>query len=127
MNSSLPSMSYPERTNPHTPEPKLPSTTEPTTKPAAEQSFSTTKAIFDPTLSNQVRLSALAASLAINLLLPFVNGVMLGFGEVFAKNVLVGWFGWDRMAGPWSAKKKTTGSVGVGVPLPSERKARTEL
>lgn len=37
---------------------------------------------------------ALFSSLAINLLLPFVNGVMLGFGEIFAKNVVVGWLGW---------------------------------
>lgn len=32
--------------------------------------------------------------MAINILLPFVNGVMLGFGEIFAKNVVVKWFGW---------------------------------
>ena len=30
----------------------------------------------------------------MNLLLPFVNGVMLGFGEIFARRVVTGWVGW---------------------------------
>ncbi|EMD34100.1 hypothetical protein CERSUDRAFT_117605 [Gelatoporia subvermispora B] len=55
---------------------------------------SATLAIFDGTLSTGARARALLASVAINLLLPFVNGVMLGFGEIFAKNVLVRWLGW---------------------------------
>jgi hypothetical protein len=38
--------------------------------------------------------------------LPFVNGVMLGFGEIFAKTVIVGWLGW----GPTVAT-----NVGLGV------------
>jgi len=41
---------------------------------------------------------AFASSLAINLFLPFVNGVMLGFGEVFAKNLMLGWLGWGSTA-----------------------------
>jgi hypothetical protein len=36
----------------------------------------------------------LFSSLSINMFLPFVNGVMLGFGEIFAKTVIVGWLGW---------------------------------
>ncbi len=32
------------------------------------------------------------SSLAINFLLPFVNGVMLGFGEIFAKNIVLEWW-----------------------------------
>lgn len=55
---------------------------------------SATMAIFDANLPLQTRLGALASSLAINCLLPFINGVMLGFGEIFAKNVVVGWLGW---------------------------------
>ena len=55
---------------------------------------SATMAIFDASLPIQTRLGALASSLAINCLLPFINGVMLGFGEIFAKNVVVGWLGW---------------------------------
>lgn len=55
---------------------------------------SVTLSIFDSTLSPTTRVKALLSSLAINLLLPFVNGVMLGFGEIFAKNVILGWLGW---------------------------------
>ena len=45
------------------------------------------------------------SSLAINLALPFVNGVMLGFGEIFAKNILLDRLGW----------KRTTIATNVGV------------
>ncbi|KAL4243733.1 hypothetical protein ABKN59_011452 [Abortiporus biennis] len=58
-----------------------------------------TFAIFDSSLSTKTRVLALFSSLAINVLLPFVNGVMLGFGEIFARNVVVGWFGWKRPGG----------------------------
>lgn len=57
---------------------------------------SATSAVFDTTLSKRTRVMALVSSLAINLLLPFINGVMLGFGELFAKNVVLGWFGWKN-------------------------------
>lgn len=56
---------------------------------------SVTLLIFDASLSTGTRVKALLSSLTINLLLPFVNGVMLGFGEIFAKNVLLGWLGWN--------------------------------
>ncbi|TCD70208.1 hypothetical protein EIP91_004388 [Steccherinum ochraceum] len=56
-----------------------------------------TSAIFDSNLSTKTRTLALVSSLAINLLLPFVNGVMLGFGEIFARNVVVKWFSWGRL------------------------------
>ncbi|KAI0346541.1 hypothetical protein BDW22DRAFT_1481573 [Trametopsis cervina] len=61
---------------------------------AHDKPVSATAAAFDSRLSTRTRVLAVASSLAINLLLPFVNGVMLGFGEIFAKNVLVGWLGW---------------------------------
>lgn len=61
-----------------------------------------TAAIFDSTLSTKTRVLALASTLAINLMLPFINGVMLGFGEIFAKNVVVGWLGW-RVPGSTAA------------------------
>jgi hypothetical protein len=32
------------------------------------------------------------------MLLPFVNGVMVGFGEIFARNVLGPWFGFGAVA-----------------------------
>ncbi len=54
--------------------------------------MSATLAIFDPSLSPQTRVKALFSSLAINLLLPFINGVMLGFGEIFAKNIVLEWW-----------------------------------
>jgi hypothetical protein len=55
-----------------------------------------TLAIFDTSLPVSRRVAALFSSLAINLLLPFVNGVMLGFGEIFAKNVILRWLGWSQ-------------------------------
>lgn len=74
---------------------------------------SATSAVFDTTLSTRTRLLAVASSLAINLLLPFINGVMLGAGELFAKNVVLGWFGW-----------KGTGAAAASVGL--RRKQRTK-
>ncbi|KAJ7593076.1 hypothetical protein C8J56DRAFT_490119 [Mycena floridula] len=82
--SSYPSMSFPE--NIDTP-PEVPA-------PAPPATPSVTLSIFDSSLSTRTRLQALLSSLTINLLLPFVNGVMLGFGEIFAKNVVLGWMGW---------------------------------
>ena len=58
------------------------------------QKHTATSAVFDARLSTKTRVLALLSSLAINMLLPFVNGVMLGFGEIFAKEVVIGWFGW---------------------------------
>ncbi|KAG8831811.1 hypothetical protein FRC20_008069, partial [Serendipita sp. 405] len=58
---------------------------------------SVTLSIFDSTLSTRARFLALASSLAINLVLPFINGVMLGFGEIAAKS-LFGWGGWRDVA-----------------------------
>ncbi|KAJ3500619.1 hypothetical protein NLJ89_g9713 [Agrocybe chaxingu] len=79
--SSFPSMTFPE--NIDTPPP-------PRSQPAAAAPVSVTLAIFDSSLSTRTRLKAFVSSLAVNLLLPFVNGVMLGFGEIFAKNVVMG-------------------------------------
>ncbi|KAF8513185.1 hypothetical protein BU17DRAFT_68953 [Hysterangium stoloniferum] len=56
--------------------------------------LSVTLSIFDRSLSPRARTLAVMSSIAINLFLPFVNGVMLGFGEIFAKNIL-GYFGWE--------------------------------
>ncbi|PVF98071.1 hypothetical protein CPB86DRAFT_392705 [Serendipita vermifera] len=59
---------------------------------------SVTLSVFDSSLSRRARLLALASSLAINLLLPFINGVMLGFGEIAAKSIF-NWGGWSSVAG----------------------------
>ena len=64
---------------------------------------SLTSAIFDTSLSGRTRSTAFFSSLAVNLLLPFVNGVMLGFGEIFAKNVLMDWLGWHLNPGSVAA------------------------
>ncbi|OJA17359.1 hypothetical protein AZE42_09590 [Rhizopogon vesiculosus] len=55
---------------------------------------STIPSLLDSTITPRTRMSMLLSSLAINLFLPFMNGVMLGFGEIFSKNVLAGWIGW---------------------------------
>ncbi|KAI6042974.1 hypothetical protein EDC04DRAFT_869617 [Pisolithus marmoratus] len=68
---------------------------------------STLPSILDGTIKRRTRMSLILSSLAINLLLPFINGVMLGFGEIFAKNVLVGWLGWKLRSG------RTAASVGL--------------
>lgn len=73
-----------------------------------------TLSAFDATLSTRTRLIAIASSVAINLFLPFINGVMLGFGEIFAKNVVMVWFGWKV---PGSTETR----LGLGT---SGRKAR---
>jgi len=62
--------------------------------------------VFDPRLSNRSRAVALLTSFAINLALPFVNGVMLGFGEIFARSLLTKW-GWSVPGGAATA-------VGIG-------------
>ncbi|KAK2460887.1 hypothetical protein APHAL10511_007357 [Amanita phalloides] len=89
MTSSFPSMTFPERTSTPSPSPSRYHTNEPPR--------TATLAIFDSSLSARTRMKALFASLAINMLLPFVNGVMLGFGEIFAKEVIIGWFGWKKL------------------------------
>ncbi|OJA10549.1 hypothetical protein AZE42_11999 [Rhizopogon vesiculosus] len=53
-------------------------------------------------------MSMLLSSLAIDLLLPFMNGVMLGFGEIFAKNVLAWWIGWRTQGGRVAAQRSRT-------------------
>ncbi|KAG5647418.1 hypothetical protein DXG03_000489 [Asterophora parasitica] len=101
--SSFPSMSYPERTETPSPSRQQPA-------PPAPATLSATLAVFDSSLSTRTRVTALFSSLAINMLLPFVNGVMLGFGEIFAKNVVMGWFGW-KPAGPGYVA--TTAGIGA--------------
>jgi hypothetical protein len=89
--SSFPSMSFPEHgehTLPH----------EHRVAPQSATA-SLTSAIFDASLSRRTRLTAFFSSLAVNLLLPFVNGVMLGFGEIFAKDILMDWLGWHSKPG----------------------------
>ncbi|KAG0700719.1 hypothetical protein DFH29DRAFT_807220, partial [Suillus ampliporus] len=95
--SSYPSMSFPEPSIPSSPSPPYSSALPPSTIPS----------LLDSKIATRTRMSLLLSSLAINLLLPFVNGVMLGFGEIFAKNVIVGWIGWKTQSG------RTAANVGI--------------
>ncbi|ETW83101.1 hypothetical protein HETIRDRAFT_426508 [Heterobasidion irregulare TC 32-1] len=135
MTSSFPSMSFPEASRSHSPEhhhrhpadqthhvhdSHAPAHTPHSHTRAHEHasaSASTTLAVFDGTLSVRTRAWALVSSLTINMFLPFVNGVMLGFGEIFARNV-VGWLGW-RVPGAAAA------NVGIR-PLADQRKKRAD-
>lgn len=86
---------------------------------------------------------AIIASVAINVGLPFVNGVMLGFGELFARNVLGVRFGWplhNNTSTTGSSSRANTGGVGlrsagayktagtgVGTDVPGHAGAKTAL
>jgi len=107
LTSSYPSMSFPE-TGDHTP----PSNSQQPRDMTPPPTLSITTSIFDSTLSKQTRLSALASSLAINMFLPFINGVMLGFGEIFAKNVILDWMGW-KIGGTAAAANVGLGREGL--------------
>ncbi|KAF8899956.1 hypothetical protein CPB84DRAFT_1779830 [Gymnopilus junonius] len=109
--SSYPSMSFPEHND--TPSPPHP-------QPRSQQPpNSVTLAIFDSTLSTRTRVTAFLSSLAVNLFLPFVNGVMLGFGEIFAKEVVMGWLGWKN-----SGPAHTVTNVGIRPSTREERQRR---
>jgi hypothetical protein len=111
-------MSYPEET-PHHSEAEVKSTSashphqRPTAPGAPVPPTSVTLSIFDTSLSSSTRAKAFVSALAINLLLPFINGVMLGFGEIFAKNVVLGWLGW---------KSNVPGSTAASLGLRKTRK-----
>jgi Outer membrane protein TOM13 len=107
--ASFPSLSFPDQpTQAPTPSAEL------SKAPQPPSTQTTTLAIFDETLSTRTRALALLSSLAINLALPFVNGVMLGFGEIFAKNVVMDWLGW---------RQTTTVASNLGVGASSKRKS----
>ncbi|KAL0064844.1 hypothetical protein AAF712_008241 [Marasmius tenuissimus] len=111
MTSSFPSMSFPSDEHSSSPEhQKLPS------NEAPRPPLTATAAVFDSSLTTGTRVKALCASLAINLVLPFVNGVMLGFGEIFAKNVVLRWLGWNTYGPP--------GSVASSLGLRSNKRER---
>ncbi|KAI0768088.1 hypothetical protein BD413DRAFT_138364 [Trametes elegans] len=82
----------------------------------AEAPKTATLSVFDSSLSPKTRALALVSSIAINVLLPFVNGVMLGFGEIFAKNVVVRWIGW-KVPGTASEASQQSGRVATNVGL----------
>jgi len=66
-----------------------------------------------PSTPLRTRLIALSTSLTINFLLPFINGIMLGFGEIFARN-LVSWLGWRVPVVGGGRNTGTTLGLGLG-------------
>ncbi|KAJ8507288.1 hypothetical protein ONZ45_g10330 [Pleurotus djamor] len=114
LTSSFPSMSFPEHTEPSSPARKPRTEHVETAAPP-----SATLSVFDSSLSSRTRIKALLSSLAINLALPFVNGVMLGFGEIFAKNVILEWFGWNKPSR--SGRVATTAGLGVKRPFDAKK------
>ncbi|RXK37822.1 hypothetical protein M231_04912 [Tremella mesenterica] len=57
------------------------------------------------TSPSHLSISRVLAVLGINVVLPFINGVMLGFGEIFAREVV-------RVSKVWWGGKRSPGSVG---------------
>ncbi|WVQ84289.1 hypothetical protein IAT38_006441 [Cryptococcus sp. DSM 104549] len=68
------------------------------------------------TMPSHLTVSRLFAVLGINLVLPFINGVMLGFGEIFAREVVrVGKAVWYGERSLWSlGRGGATGTGGRG-------------
>lgn len=66
-------------------------------------------------------LSRIAAVVGINIVLPFINGVMLGFGEIFAREVIAWTRGWWRgeralrIGGRWGAGSGAAAVAGRGL------------
>lgn len=70
-----------------------------------------------PTLAlfRRPSVRTLLAALAVNLLIPFVNGIALGFGEIFGREVLVGYFGFGRRWWTRVDSRSSLGSAGAGL------------
>ena len=83
--------------------------------PPAPTGELTLAAIFSPALPWRRRIILLAASVAINIGLPFINGVFLGFGEIFARAFLAPWMG---LAPPLRLLPNSASPADVA-PLPS--------
>lgn len=61
--------------------------------PPAPTGELTLAAILSPGVPWKRRMLLLTAVVAINIGLPFINGVMLGFGEIFARAFIAPWIG----------------------------------
>ncbi|KZS94253.1 hypothetical protein SISNIDRAFT_549430 [Sistotremastrum niveocremeum HHB9708] len=95
--SSFPELSFPSRSRSPSPHRAAKAVPPPVVAPP-----SATLTVFNSSLPKRTRLLAVASAVAINFCLPFLNGVMLGFGEIFAKQ-LVHWLGWKIPGGPATA------------------------
>lgn len=110
--------------------------------PAHSLTASAFRAIFNPrkynmSVSTRRKVYLVLGSLAINLLLPFINGVMLGLGEIFARETVAIYFGLGPKAsaaksGPQPARAnvgsvglRAAGESGAGNPKPGKAGAKT--
>lgn len=68
--------------------------------------------------TSRITPARIAAVVGINIVLPFINGVMLGFGEIFARELIKvtrGWWRGERAfrLGGWGSGAATAASVGL--------------
>ncbi|CAD6913084.1 unnamed protein product [Tilletia controversa] len=105
--------------------------------PEMAPSGSLTLAAFSPSSGMPIprRAALIATAVAINLGLPFVNGIMLGFGEIVARTFLAPWIG--VVLGPLmparfghasrfgSSQNRGTGTGGAGLGM--AQRERREL
>ena len=124
LTSSYPSLTFPSGTqtphsHPHQYSHHDPATRSPQPSAGPLAARGATHAALDTTLSPRSRTLAILSSIAINVLLPFVNGVMLGFGEIFAQNVVVRWFGGQ------ASSRFQPGYVAAGVGLRKGRQGES--
>lgn len=69
---------------------------------------SLTLSIFTPGISPRRRLSLFASSIVVNVCMPFVNGIMVGTGEIVARAVVV-----PVLIGAWALIRQQSGNKGA--------------
>lgn len=76
---------------------------------------------YSMSVSTRRKLYLVLGSLAINLCLPFINGVMLGLGEIFARETVAIYFGIGPKASQANAPRPARANVGqVGLRAAAE-------
>ncbi|KAH8151049.1 uncharacterized protein LAJ45_04750 [Morchella importuna] len=85
---------------------------------SGEESESPVVVYRPPTVISLVRTAA------INLILPFINGLMLGFGELFAHELAFRW-GWGGTR--VFPLHRATRAVGPGIEVRERKRTRDEL
>ncbi|KAH9814057.1 hypothetical protein DFH28DRAFT_1108318 [Melampsora americana] len=62
--------------------------------------------LFDDRLTWDRKIGCITATLAINLFLPFINGIMLGFGEIAARELVGKYMGWGPLRELYQSNQK---------------------
>lgn len=76
---------------------------------------------YSMSVSTRRKMYLILGSLAINLCLPFINGVMLGLGEIFARETVAIYFGIGPKASQANAPRPARANVGqVGLRAAAE-------